>query len=66
MSWVILNEIISLKNQQNIFVIENEEGVFCTYLSEKIYLKLHEINLNVALICSTYVQNSEFGVTHSS
>ena len=30
MSRVILNEIISLKNQQNIFVIEDEEGVFCT------------------------------------
>ena len=29
MSRVILNEIISLKNQQSIFVIE-DEGVFCT------------------------------------
>ena len=29
MSRVILNEIISLKNQQNIYVIE-DEGVFCT------------------------------------
>ena len=27
MSRVILKEIISLKNQQNIFVIEDEEGV---------------------------------------
>ena len=35
MSRVILNEIISLKNQQNIYVIEDEEGVFCT---EKITL----------------------------
>ena len=26
----ILNENISLKNQQNIFVIEDEEGLFCT------------------------------------
>ena len=29
MSRLILNEIIPLKNQQNIFVIEDEEGVFC-------------------------------------
>ena len=44
---MILNEIISLKNKQNIYVIEDEEGVFCTEKVNKQILDVIALSKNL-------------------